>query len=197
MPRVGLTQDRVIEEAERIADEIGLSRLTLAAVADRVGVRQPSLYKHIEGMDGLQRSISIRAKHELANVLARAAVGRERGDAITAISHAYRAWARRHPGRYSAVQRPPAPGDSDDLAASEAAMQILVDVLTAYRLRDEDAIDAIRALRSTLHGFITLEAAGSFALPADIDRSFQRLVQALITALEHWTEQTAHTGKPA
>ena len=196
MPRVGLTQDRVIEEAERIADEIGLSRLTLAAVADRLGVRQPSLYKHIEGMDGLQRSISIRAKHELANVLARAAVGRERGDAITAISHAYRAWAQQHPGRYSAVQRPPAPGDSDD-PASEAAMQVLVDVLTAYRLRDEDAIDAIRALRSTLHGFITLEAAGSFALPTDIDRSFQRLIQALITALEHWTEQTAHTGNPA
>jgi hypothetical protein len=76
-------------------------------------------------------------------------------------------------------------------------MQVLVDVLTAYRLRDEDAIDAIRALRSTLHGFITLEAAGSFALPADIDRSFQRLVQALITAVEHWTEQSAHTGQPA
>lgn len=197
MPRVGLTQDRVIEEAERIADEIGLSRLTLAAVADRFGVRQPSLYKHIEGMDGLQRSISIRAKHELANVLARAAVGRERGNAITAISHAYRAWAQQHPGRYAAVQRPPAPDDSDDLAASEAAMHILVDVLTAYRLRDEDAIDAIRALRSTLHGFITLEAAGSFALPADIDRSFQRLVQGLITALEHWTEQIAQTAKPA
>ena len=197
MPRVGLTQDRVIEEAERIADEIGLSRLTLAAVADRFGVRQPSLYKHIQGMDGLQRSISIRAKHELANVLARAAVGRERGDAITAISHAYRAWAQQHPGRYSAVQRAPAPGDGDDLAASEAAMHVLVDVLTAYRLRDEDAIDAMRALRSTLHGFIALEAAGAFGLPADIDHSFQRLVQGLITALEHWTEHTAQTGQPA
>ena len=197
MPRVGLTQDRVIEEAERIADEIGLSRLTLAAIADRFGVRQPSLYKHIDGIDAVRRSISIRAKNELAGVLARAAVGRERGDAITAISHAYRSWAQQHPGRYAAVQRPPAPGDSDDLAASEAAMQILVDVLTAYQLRNEDAIDAIRALRSTLHGFITLEAAGSFALPADIDRSFQRLVQGLITALEHWTEQTAQTGQPA
>lgn len=193
MPRVGLTQDRVVEEAERIADEIGLSRLTLAAVADRFGVRQPSLYKHIEGMDGLQRGISIRAKRELADVLARAAVGRERGDAIIAISRAYRAWAREHPGRYDAVQRPPVPGDDDDLAASEAAMQVLLDVLTAYRLRDEDAIDATRALRATLHGFITLEAAGSFALPADIDRSFQRLVQGVVTALEHCS---APTGTP-
>lgn len=197
MPRAGLTEDRVIEEAERIADEAGLPRLTLAAVAECLGVRQPSLYKHVEGMDALQRSISIRAKQELANVLARAAVGRERGEAITALAHAYRTWAREHPGRYDAAQRAPAPDDSDDLTASQAVVQIVADVLTAYRLRDEDAIDAIRALRSTLHGFITLEAAGSFRLSADIDRSFQRLVQGLVTALQHWTDQTTSTGLPA
>lgn len=197
MPRVGLTEDRVIEEAERIADEIGLPRLTLAAIAERVGVRQPSLYKHIEGMDRLQRSISIRAKHELADVLARAAVGRERGEAISALSHAYRAWAREHPGRYDPAQRAPAPGDRYDLAASQAAVQIVADVLTAYRLHDDDAVDAIRALRSTLHGFITLEAAGSFGLPADIDRSFQRLVAGFITALEYSAGRATPTGQPA
>ena len=187
----------MIQEAERIADEIGLSQLTLAAIAERVGVRQPSLYKHIDGIDAVRRSISIRAKNELAGLLARAAVGRERGEAIISLSHAYRAWAQAHPGRYAAAQRAPAPGDSDDLAASEAAMQVLADVLTAYRLQDEDAIDAIRALRSTLHGFISLEAAGAFGLPADIDHSFQRLVQGLITALEHWTDQTTPKRKPA
>lgn len=197
MPRAGLTEDRVIEQAEHIADEVGLSRLTLAAIAERVGVRQPSLYKHVEGMGALQRSISIRAKHELANVLARAAVGRGRGEAITALAHAYRAWAQEHPGRYEAAQPAPAPGDSDDLAASNAVLEIVADVLTAYRLRDEDAIDVIRALRSMLHGFITLEAAGAFGLPADIDRSFQRLIDGFITALEHWTDQTTPTGQPA
>jgi len=35
MPRAGLTQDRVVDEAQRIADDVGLSRLTLAALADR------------------------------------------------------------------------------------------------------------------------------------------------------------------
>jgi AcrR family transcriptional regulator len=61
MPRAGLTETRVLEDAERLADEVGLSQLTLAALAARLGVRQPSLYKHIDGMDGLQRGLAIRA----------------------------------------------------------------------------------------------------------------------------------------
>jgi AcrR family transcriptional regulator len=183
----------VIDEAERIADEVGLSRLTLAALAERLCVRQPSLYKHIDGMDALQRGLSIRAKNELAYVLARAAVGRERGDAVTSISHAYRTWALKHPGRYTAAQRAPAKGDTDDIAASQAVVAIATDVLAGYQLHDDDAIDATRALRSTLHGFITLEAAGGFGLPVDVDRSFDRLVRGLITALSNWTNAPTTT----
>ena len=133
MPRAGLTQTRVLEEAERLADEVGLSQLTLAALAARLGVRQPSLYKHIDGMDGLQRGLAVRAKNELANILARAAIGRERGDAITAIGHAYREWAHEHPGRYAAAQPAPAPDDAEDIAASQAVVSVTTAVLAGYR----------------------------------------------------------------
>jgi len=182
-----------VEEAERLADEVGLARMTLAALAARLGVRQPSLYKHIEGTDGLLRSISVRAKNELAYVLARAAVGRERADAVTSIANAYRAWALEHPGRYAAAQSAPAPGDSEDQAASIAIVQLVTDILAGYRLGGDDAIDATRALRSALHGFITLESSGGFGLPVDIDRSFQRLVNGIATAFSSWTIETAVT----
>ena len=183
----------MLDEAERIADEVGLSRLTLAALAGRLGVRQPSLYKHIDGMDALQRGLSIRAKNELAYVLARAAVGRERAEAVTAISHAYRAWALEHPGRYAAAQSAPAPGDTEDQAASLAVVQVATDILAGYKLGDDDAIDATRALRSALHGFITLESSGGFGLPVDIDRSFARLVNGIATAFSSWTSKPAVT----
>lgn len=186
MPRAGLSEARVVGEAEQIADEVGLSRLTIAALAQRLGVRQPSLYKHIGGMDDLQRSIALRAKKELADTLARATVGRSRGDAVESMSKAYRQWAREHPGRYMAAQRAPAPGDADDEAASRAATQVVFDVLAGYQLHDDDAVDATRALRSALHGFVTLEAAGGFGLPVDIDRSFDRLVRSVVTALSGW-----------
>jgi AcrR family transcriptional regulator len=191
MPRAGLTEERVVEEGERFADEVGLSSLTLAALAERLGVRQPSLYKHITGTDGLRRSIALRAKDELAIVLGRAAVGRARGEAIAAMALAYRAWAHQHPGRYAAAQRAPVPGDIDDEIASASVTQVAFDVMAGYELRDEDAVDAIRALRAALHGFVTLEAAGGFGLPVDVDRSYDRLVAGLTTAFAGWSKDSA------
>jgi len=196
MARAGLNETRVLLEAELLIDEIGLSNLTLAALAQRLGVRQPSLYKHVEGMEGLRRGLAVRAKVELANVLARAAVGRGRGDAVRSIALAYRAWAREHPGRYAAAQRAPAPGDAEDGAASLAVVQVVTDVLAGYELHDADAIDATRAVRSALHGFVVLESDGGFGLPVDIERSFERLLAGVLVALSA-AAATAASAHPA
>ncbi len=48
MPRAGLNTDRVVTEGAELADEVGLTKLTLAALATRLGVRQPSLFKHAD-----------------------------------------------------------------------------------------------------------------------------------------------------
>lgn len=188
MPRAGLNRDRVAEEAAALADEVGLSQLTLAALAARLGVRQPSLYKHIDSLADLHRTISLRAKVELGDVLARATVGRSGADAIAAMSHAYRGWARAHPALYEASNAMPAEDDVEIAEVSLASIRVIGDVLVAYRLEGDDSIDAIRAFRSTLHGFISLESAGGFALAADVDRSFARLVAGFTVALEHWVD---------
>ncbi len=184
MPRAGLTADRVVAAAEMLADDVGLPNLTLAALADRLGVRQPSLYKHIDGAEALRRAISLRAMSELAESLARAAAGRARGDAVRAIAIAYRTWAREHPGRYTAMLRAPDPGDPEGLAASDRLVSVVVDVLSGYGLAEEDAIHAIRALRSAMHGFVAIEAAGGFGLPVDLDESFDFLVANYVRGLE-------------
>ncbi|MFG6401214.1 MULTISPECIES: TetR/AcrR family transcriptional regulator [unclassified Microbacterium] len=190
MPRAGLTRDRVGEEAAVLADEVGLGKLTLAALAARLGVRQPSLYKHIDSLADLHREIAVHAKRDLGEVLARASAGRSGAGAISAMSFAYRAWALEHPARYAASNQMPAAGDVEDEAVSLAAIQVIADVLSAYHLEGDDAIDAIRAFRSTLHGFVSYETAGAFAWSADVDRSFERLVQGFIVALTQWTDTT-------
>ena len=186
MPRAGLTTLRVVEEAENVADEVGLANLTLAAIAPRLGVRMPSLYKHVAGMDALRRLLSIRAKKELADVFARAAAGKAGAQALTAMFHAARNWARAHPGRYAATVRAPDPADNEDVQASNAILEIALAGLADYRLAGDDAIDAVRALRATLHGFISLEQAGGFGLPTDVDRSFDRVIAALAQTFTAW-----------
>jgi AcrR family transcriptional regulator len=183
VPRAGLSEERVVEEAELLSDEG--EPVTLALLARRLGVQVPSLYKHVASLDDLHRLMSIRARLEFASVLERATVGKAGADAVSAIAYAYREWAEKHPGRYLTTLRAPDPADEADLTASSRAIQVIYDALAAFGLEGDDAIDATRLTRSTLHGFITLNAAGAFALP-HVDRGFARIVGALQHSLTNW-----------
>ena len=74
MPRAGLSRAAVVELGAQLADETGPDRLTLAGVAARAGVRLPSLYKHVGGLDDLQRGVAVLALREVRDRLADAAV---------------------------------------------------------------------------------------------------------------------------
>ncbi|MEU1239302.1 WHG domain-containing protein [Micromonospora parva] len=186
MPRVGLNQKTVVREAARLADEVGFSQLTLAALANRLGVALPSLYKHVRGADALAQKLAALATAELATEMTTAAVGRSGGDALRAMANAYRGYAHRHPGRYPATQRVPDPADPEHVEAGERAVGAVVAVLRGYGLTGDDAVDATRALRSALHGFVTLEAAGGFGLPRDVDRSYQQLIASMDISFRSW-----------
>ena len=184
--RAGLTPAIVVEEAGRLADEVGLDRLTLAAVAARLGVALPSLYKHIRGLDALLQQIAANATAELAGLLADAAAGRSGTAALVALADAYRAYAREHPGRSTAAQRVPDPTDPEHVAAGERVVGVIFAVLGGYGLVGDDVVDATRALRAALYGFVVLEHSGGFGLPQDVDRTFARLVAAFDLALRDW-----------
>lgn len=186
MPRAGLSSDVVVGEASRLIDERGLEGLSLAVLAENLGVRVPSLYKHVDGMPALRRAVMLAGKKSFGDALADAAVGRSGAQAITAISLAYRTWALQHPGQYPMTMHAPVPGDEQDTAISQALVDVVYRVLAAYGLEGDDAVDAVRFLRASLHGFVALETGGGFALPVALDRSYLRLVDSVITALSTW-----------
>jgi Tetracyclin repressor-like, C-terminal domain len=148
-----------------------------------VGVRTPSLYNHVDGLDDVRRRLALRGVTELGAAMRDAAVGRARDDALIAMAHAYRAYATGHPGRYAATQRAPTESDPELGEAAAAAVGTLLAVLRGYGLRDDDAIHAARAVRSALHGFVALETGGGFGLPVALDESFDRMVAALARGL--------------
>ena len=104
------------------------------------------------------------------------------------MAHAWRAWALAHPGRYQAAERGATPGDAEHEAVARRTVEVMAAVMDGYGIHGEDAIDAIRAFRAALHGFVSLEANHGFAFPASVDRSFDRLVHALARALSSWTD---------
>ncbi len=187
MVRARLSTEAVIDEAVRLIDVPGSEALTLAALADNLGVRIPSLYKHVDGMPAIQRGIRIAGKKSLTSVLAQAAIGKARDDAIRAMAIAYRAWALAHPGQYPMTMGAPPAGDEQDLAVSTSLGKVIYDVLVGYDIVGDDAVDATRFIRASLHGFVSLETSGAFELPVSLERSFSRLVDSVVTALATWS----------
>jgi AcrR family transcriptional regulator len=183
MPRAGLSTAAVVGAAAELADAEGLEGLTLARIARAVGVRTPSLYNHVGSLEDVRRRVALVALREIGDALRDAAVGRARDDALVAMAHAYRSYARAHPGRYAATQRAPAAEDEELRTVASRAVDVLLAVLGGYGIEGEDAIHAARAVRSALHGFVTLEAGGGFGLPVELDESFDRMVAALARGL--------------
>jgi len=175
-----------VAEAARVADRVGLDRLTLASVAQQLGVALPSLYKHVRGLDGLQQKLAVQAVTELTAAMTAGAVGRSGRDALHGVANAYRAYAKEHPGRYAASLRAPDPDDPAHIAAGTAAVGVFLAVLAGYGIDGDRAIHATRAARSTMHGFVALENAGGFGLPQSVEASYDLLIDAFDRALRTW-----------
>ncbi len=192
MPRAGLTRQGLAEAGAELADLHGIEALTLSALAQQFGVRQPSLYKHVDGLAALRREIQLLALRELNGVVSAAAVGRSGPTALLAIATAYRSYATLHPGRYAAsIAAPPA----DDVELQDAAAALLTTiaaVLQGYGLDGNDTIHAIRGLRALLHGFVAIELSGGFAMPQDLEESYRRM----IGGFDSWLSTPVKVGRP-
>ena len=186
--RAGLDQPTIVEAAAKLVDEEGIEQLTLGRLAERLGVRTPSLYNHIAGLPGLKHELALYCLRDLLNLVTRATIGKSRAEAIVALANAYRAYARETPGRYALTLQAPDPGDQELQAMAQQIVDVLQAVLAPYRLSQQDAIHAIRGLRSIVHGFISLEVAGGFGMPVDLDASFHWLIDAFIAGLEQKCE---------
>lgn len=184
MPRAGLSPETVIDAAAELAEAEGLAALTLARLAARLGVRPPSLYKHVDGLDAVLRGLSLRGLREARLRLEWAAVGKARDPALFALAHAYWRFARERPGLYAASLRQAGPGDREIAAANDALLGTVLAVLAGYGIGGDDALHAARGLRAVIHGFVSLDASGAFRLKRDLDESFDRLLAAFARDLE-------------
>ena len=184
MPRAGLDKDAVIDAASAIADKDGFEAVTLARLAAVLGVRPPSLYKHVEGLDGVRRALALRGLEEANARIQRATIGKARDEALYALAHAYWQFARERPGLYAASLRAAKPGEKDVAAAGEALLGTVLLVLAGYGIKGNDGLHAVRGFRAIIHGFVSLDAAGGFRLKLDLEESFDRLLAAFARDVE-------------
>lgn len=160
-----------------------MDSVTLAAVASRAGVATPSLYRHVASLGELRRLLALRVLDEVTDLAATAIMGRAGDDAVAALMTAFRRYAQTHPNRH--VIMPLQPLTDPLLAPSgERLLGVLLAVLDRYGLTGPEAVHAARRLRAAVYGFASLEAAGGFGLPEDLDASFASLIEMVTASLK-------------
>ncbi|GGX43031.1 TetR/AcrR family transcriptional regulator [Streptomyces noursei] len=160
--RAGLTTERVVLAGAELADEIGFDRVTPTELARRCDVKTASLYAHVKSLQDLRTRIALFALEELADLASAAMVGRAGKDALAAFADVCRDYARAHPGRYAATQLRLAPDSAADSAAVRHSLMLRA-ILRGYDLTEPGRTHAVRLLGSVIHGYISLETAGSFS----------------------------------
>ena len=193
MRRATLDSEKVIDEAASVADADGLDAVTLTRVAERLGVRQPALYRHVDGYDDLIRSLGLRGRELLAERLSTAAQGVAGPAVVRALGDAWRGVVRDAPGLYAATDRYPCAGDPELEDAVENIVTIISRSLGSFELDESQRIHVARGLRSSFHGFAHLESGDGHPLPHDLEESFAGLIDLLVAGIRQ-LESAADTA---
>jgi len=179
-PKRGVTLQQIVQTAIEIADRQGLPSVTLSAVAERLEIRTPSLYNHVNGMEGLINLLAVTGLSTLLQSIRRAKDGKVGQEALLAIAEEYVAFARKHPGLYNAMLHPLRSDDPDYLQASRGISEVLVEAARECGIAGNEEIHIVRGLRSLLHGFVALESGGAFGTEIRVNDSLQYSVKRYI-----------------
>ncbi|WP_031524547.1 TetR/AcrR family transcriptional regulator [Streptomyces sp. NRRL F-5123] len=163
--------DAIVAAARDILEAQGLDRLTMQAVAERVGVRAPSLYKRVRNRDALVRLVTEATLADLERALQAVPPAADPRDTLAELLRAFRAFAHARPAAYRLVfADTPRPARPDVALLARAAAPVLQ--VTEVLAGPEHALEAARTVTAWAHGFISMELADAFNLGGDVDSSY-------------------------
>jgi AcrR family transcriptional regulator len=181
MPAHAQTSTAAIVAAGRyLLEEHGADALTMHSVAVAVGVRAPSLYKHVSSRSDLLRLILEDATDELTSALDAAAGSGEPAADLRAMAVAYRSFAHSNPAAYTLMYSPHAlPGATERSARSSATLLRTVAELAG----PQHALLAARTIVAWANGFIAMELAGAFRLGGDVEQAWTFGLDQVLAAI--------------
>ena len=153
-------RDEILDVASTLLEEEGPDALTMRELATRMGIRAPSLYKHVSDKADILAGLQERALLDMAQHLAAASPGLE------PLAQAYRSWATAHPRLYELATRRPLARERLAPGVEAAAAAPVV----AAAGGDEHLA---RSLWAMAHGLVDLELSDRFPPGADLDATWR------------------------
>jgi AcrR family transcriptional regulator len=160
---VSARSDEIVDTARALLEAEGAEALSMRRLADEIGIRAPSLYKHVRDKEELEAAIIAEGLADLAERFERAV---SEDDPLAAFARAYRAFAREHPHLYRLMTERPLPRDRLPAGLEERAGRPVVDAVGG-----DEATG--RALWAFAHGMTILELNDRFPPGADLDAAWR------------------------
>lgn len=189
MARAGLDKGTILQMAANMADEEGLTCVTLKEVANRLGIRPPSLYNHVKGLDDLRHSLMLYGWKQLENEITVSAIGKSGDEAVKSMCKAYVNYATKHPGVFDAMQWYNQYNTEESMQATEGLVSIIFQILSSYKLSEEHMVHIVRLLRSFLQGFASIINNGGFGNPLSLQESFDLSINILLKGLHSFVNE--------
>jgi AcrR family transcriptional regulator len=164
----GVRQQQIVQAARAILEEFGADGLTMRRLADALGMRAPSLYKHFPDKAAVEVALMQIGLQEAGAEMERAV---QSPNALEAVAAAYRRFALAHPHLYRLMTTQPLPRErlASGVEAGAAAP------LMAATGGD---LNRARAAWGMAHGLVLLELDGRLPADADIDAAWRVGVRA-------------------
>lgn len=195
MNRGKINKEIIIEEAVKLLEEKGVNNFSLRSVAKSLGVKASSLYNHINNMEDLIYGVCNYSLELLNNEEIEAINGREKEEAIYALSLTYRKFAKEHKELYKVIMKI---FTYNNQRIDEIGGKITIPfmkVLDLYNLENDEKAHWQRILRSILHGFVSQEEAGYFShYPIDEETTFKYGVASFIDGLNSYIKRRIKNG---
>ena len=156
--------DEVAAAARLVLERDGADGLTMRSVAAELGIRAPSLYKHVEGKSAIEVVLVDAAMAEMGRALHDALDHPGQDGPLAAVLAAYRSHALAHPNLYRLATAGRLPrGDLTPGREDWAGEPFLAVTGDAHRAQ---------ALWAWAHGMVILELDGRFPDGSDLDRTW-------------------------
>ncbi|GAA0488719.1 TetR/AcrR family transcriptional regulator [Streptomyces stramineus] len=156
---------QIVAAARDLLEERGRDELTMRALAERLGIRAPSLYKHFRNKEAVETALVEDGLAEMGAALHTALRKASALDRVPALLAAYRRHALAHPGLYRLSTTGPLPREALPDGLEEWAG-------SPFFLATEDPHLA-QALWSYAHGMVDLELDRRYPDGSDLDRTWQ------------------------
>ena len=167
----------IVAAARILLEQEGPEGLSMRRLAERLGVRAPSLYKHLADKGALEAAIISEALAEQADAFEAALSGA--ADPLAQIGAAYRAFALAHPHLYRLINERPLAREQLVPGVEDRAARALVQAVGGDP-------DRARAAWAFAHGMVNLELNGRFPPGADLAAAWRQGIDAF--RLEALTE---------